>query len=306
MRIICRLYYNIAGGIVNGRQGRKARCFAFLRALYRQITGRARAIMPMTGGRSVVIAGETYLLINWLMDALCLIAAMRLCSLRARAGRIVLSALAGALLSMAALRMWGVRAGIYAVLPIGVLMALLAFGGRRMPSGLMPLLVAALLSAGLAQYLHMLGLSVPATALGCAPALLYAVHQLLKWQSRAGERAEIRLIFDSGGVSLDGLVDSGNCLRDPVTELPVVVVAYQAVREHMPQGMRCEEISTLPRGFRLICVRTAAGQRLLMCFRPRGLYVRDGRVWRAADAVVAVSPALQGRRALLPPTLNMQ
>ena len=82
-------------------------------------------------------------------------------------------------------------------------------------------------------------------------------------------------------------------------------VTTQAIRAYLPPGTRCEQLSTLPRGFRLICVRTASGKRLMMCFRPRGLYVRDGRVWRAADAVVAVSPCLHGRRALLPPTLNL-
>ena len=72
----------------------------------------------------------------------------------------------------------------------------------------------------------------------------------------------LSLLFERGGVSLDGLVDSGNCLRDPVTELPVVVVPYQAIRAYLPPGTRCEQLSTLPRGFRLICVRTALFFRL--------------------------------------------
>lgn len=253
----------------------------------------------------MVVIGEEYLLMNLLMDTLCLTAAMRLSSLRARPGRVLLSALAGALLSMIALSLWGLRASAYAALPIAVLMALLAFGLRRAPGGSARLLIAGLLSAGMAQYMHRLGLGGWAAALACAPGVLYAVHLLLRWQSRAGERADVRLLFERGGVSLDGLVDSGNCLRDPVTELPVVVVPYQAIRAYLPPGTRCEQLSTLPRGFRLICVRTASGKRLMMCFRPRGLYVRDGRVWRAADAVVAVSPSLHGRRALLPPTLNL-
>ena len=126
---------------------------------------------------------------------------------------------------------------------------------------------------------------------------------MLRWRSRAGERAELRLLFDTGGVTLDGLVDSGNLLRDPVTALPVVVAGYGALREHLPPGMECRDPATLPPGFRFICVRTAGGSRLLMCFRPRGLYIRSGAVWRAAQAVVAVSPALEGKRALLPPTL---
>ena len=83
----------------------------------------------------MVVIGEEYLLMNLLMDTLCLTAAMRLSSLRARPGRVLLSALAGALLSMIALSLWGLRASAYAALPIAVLMALLAFGLRRAPGG---------------------------------------------------------------------------------------------------------------------------------------------------------------------------
>ena len=42
----------------------------------------------------MVVIGEEYLLMNLLMDTLCLTAAMRLSSLRARPGRVLLAALA--------------------------------------------------------------------------------------------------------------------------------------------------------------------------------------------------------------------
>ena len=129
----------------------------------------------------MVVIGEEYLLMNLLMDTLCLTAAMRLSSLRARPGRVLLAALAGALLSMIALSLWGLRASAYAALPIAVLMALLAFGLRRAPGGSARLLIAGLLSAGMAQYMHRLGLGGWAAALACAPGVLYAVHLLLRW-----------------------------------------------------------------------------------------------------------------------------
>ena len=116
----------------------------------------------------MVVIGEEYLLMNLLMDTLCLTAAMRLSSLRARPGRVLLAALAGALLSMIALSLWGLRASAYAALPIAVLMALLAFGLRRAPGGSARLLIAGLLSAGMAQYMHRLGLGGSAAALAIA------------------------------------------------------------------------------------------------------------------------------------------
>lgn len=251
----------------------------------------------------MVISGEAYLGVNVLMDLMCLSAAGRLCHARARPARLLLASALGAGLSMAALRCWGARAAIYAVLPIALLMALTAFGPRGCPPGMAGLLLSGLTAAGLANALHRMGLNAWAAALCCLPALWYSLRLLLRWRSSAGGRAELRLLFAGGGVTLDGLVDSGNLLRDPVTALPVVVAPYAALRPHLPPGMRCGDLGTLPPGFRLIAVRTAAGSKMLMCFRPRGLYIRSGSVWRAAQAVVAVSPDMEGQKALLPPSL---
>ena len=260
-------------------------------------------MIDSVGGVGMVIAGEWYIACNLLMDLLCLEAAARLTGRRARAGRLLLSAALGVGLSMAALACWGLRAGVYTALPLALLMALLAFGPRGCPKGAAGLMLGGLMAAGMAGYLNRLGLSGWAAALCCMPALSASLRLLLRWRSRAGERAELRLLFPRGGVTLDGLIDSGNLLRDPVTALPVVVAAYDALREHLPPGVACRDLATLPRGFRLIAVRTAAGSRLLMCFRPRALYIRRGRVWQAAQAVVAVSPELSGRKAIVPPTI---
>ena len=243
----------------------------------------------------MVVIGEEYLLMNLLMDTLCLTAAMRLSSLRARPGRIALSALAGALLSMIALSLWGLRASAYAALPIAVLMALLAFGLRRAPGGSARLLIAGLLSAGMAQYMHRLGLGGWAAALACAPGVLYAVHLLLRWQSRAGERADVRLLFERGGVSLDGLVDSGNCLRDYLTHRPVIV---------MPQarGYRLFGLENTP--LRPIFADTAGGRQMMLCLTPEATILDNGQTKRAVEALLALSPGLGGNApALLPVSL---
>ena len=252
----------------------------------------------------MVLSGEAYIAANLLADLACLTAAQRLCGARASPGRLLLGAAAGTGLSMAALACWGVRAGVYAALPLALLMALLAFGPRQCPRGTAGLLGAGLLAAGGAAYLNRLGLAPWAAALCCLPLGCAALRLLLRARFQAGGRRELRLLFDGGGVTLDGLIDSGNLLRDPVTALPVVVAAYGALQPYLPEGMRCGDLSTLPPGYRLICVRTAAGSQMLMCFRPRGLYMRTGRVWSAAQAVVAVSPALRGNRALVPPALG--
>ena len=248
----------------------------------------------------MVIAGEWYVGINVLMDMACLAAAGRLCHLPCRPGRLAAAACAGTASSMAVLRCWGSRAGVFAALPIAALMALLAFGKRGCPRGMTGLMLWGVLTGGAASYLNRLGLNRWAAALCCLPAAAFALRLLLRETSRAGCRADVRLLMPGGGVTLDGLVDTGNLLRDPVTALPVVVAPGAALTPLLPPGTDCRNPDTLPPGFRLICLRTAAGSRLAMCFRPRGLYIRQGRVWQAAQAVVALSPELEGARALLP------
>ena len=251
----------------------------------------------------MTVPGEWYLSVNLLMDTACLAAAARLLGLRVSRPRLLAAAALGTGLSMAALACWGARAGVYAALPIALLMALIAFGARGCPRGAVGLMFGGLATAGIAGYLNRLGLNAWGAALCCLPPAGFALRLLLRARSRAGERADVRLLFDSGGVTLDGLVDTGNLLRDPVTALPVVVAPYGALRAHLPDGLSCRDLGTLPRGFRLIRVRTAAGAQMLMCFRPRALYIRRDRVWRTADAVVAVSPDMRDGRALLPPDL---
>ena len=85
--------------------------------------------------------------------------------------------------------------------------------------------------------------------------------------------------------------------------LMLLALVGAALAAHLPPGTDCLDPGTLPPGYRLILVRTAAGSRLMMCFRPRGLYIRRGRIWQAAEAVVAISGELEGARALLPAAL---
>ena len=262
-------------------------------------------MLCIRGDASVTIVGEWFVCANVLLDAACLHAVARSGGRRIRAGRIVLSSCLGTACAMASMIFWGYRAAVYAALPIAALMALLAFGAQGITDGMSRLMFLALAAAGAARVMHDLRWHALAVVLALLPGVMYFVRLLMKWRSHAGERAEIKLFFENGGVALDGIVDSGNMLRDPVTALPVVVVSFQAVQPLLPGGVVLDRYDTLPRGYRLISVHTAAGTALLMCFRPRALYVRHGRVWRAAEAVIAVSGALEGRRALLPPTMEL-
>ena len=252
----------------------------------------------------MTISGEWFICANVLIDAACLHAVSRMGAKRIRAGRIIAASLLGTLCAMAAMLCWGYRAAAYAALPIAAMMALITFGPRGTPRGMTRLMLLALLSSGLAHTLHSLGLHAVAVLLSLLPAVEFFLRTLQSARLQIGERAEVRLLFDTGGVSLCGIFDSGNLLRDPVTALPVVVVPFEAVQSYLPSGIDLERFETLPRGFRLLSVHTANGSRLMMCFRPRALFIRRERVWRALNAVVAVSGALSGDRAILPPGIE--
>ena len=253
----------------------------------------------------MTIMGEWFVCANVLLDAACLHAVARASGMRVRAGRMIVSSLLGTFCAMTAMACWGYRTAAYAALPVAALMALLTFGVRGTPDGMTRLMLLALITCGAAQVLHNLKLHSVAVVLAMLPAVYYFLQLLVKWRSHAGERADVKLFLEQGGVALDGIVDSGNMLRDPITALPVVVVAFQALKPHLPHTLVLGRLDTLPRGYRLLSVQTATGNALLMCFRPRALYIRHGRVWRAADAVIAISDALEGNRALLPPTIDL-
>ncbi len=252
----------------------------------------------------MIINGEWFVCANLLIDAACLHAAGRMSGRSVRAGRLMAASALGTLCAMAAMVFWGYRTAVYAALPIAALMALIAFGRRGTPRGLTRLMLLALCAAGAAHILHDLALHAAAIALALLPVIEFSLRTLQATRTQTGERAEIRLLFDQGGVSLQGIWDTGNFLRDPVTALPVVVVPYEAIAAYLPGDLQLDRFDTLPRGFRLLSVHTATGSRLMLCFRPRALFIRRERVWRAFSAIIAVSGSLHGNQVLLPPNIE--
>ncbi len=118
-------------------------------------------------------------------------------------------------------------------------------------------------------------------------------------------RAEVAVSLDAASAQLDGLIDSGNLLVEPISGLPVIVAARRAIAPLLPAGCDPTDLTTLPEGFRLVCMATASGNQLLMCFQPTTVRVRVARDWQPVEAIVAISlHALpEGDVALVPMTL---
>ena len=95
------------------------------------------------------------------------------------------------------------------------------------------------------------------------------------------------------------LRDSGNLLRFGGGGLPVIAAPEKLLRPLLPPGTDVRNLATLPRGWRLIRLRTAAGEKTAVAFEPDGaVLMRGGKKMRVRLAVAVVE--MPGKFALVP------
>ncbi len=113
---------------------------------------------------------------------------------------------------------------------------------------------------------------------------------------------QIEITVNDHCVSLIGLVDTGNDLRDPVSGLPVIVVDWDCLKGMMPDEVSCFFLSTwslvtakltelaIGRKLRLIPYESVSGNRgVLPGFKPDALFVVGKHGKLRKHAVVGVS-----------------
>ena len=145
-----------------------------------------------------------------------------------------------------------------------------------------------------------------------------------KWQRLFQVDLVIRLMDRE--VKVEGMLDTGNKLKEPISREPVVVVQYDALREILPQELKeyfdcaddmfpdliSEALTSSPLASRLCFIPyTSLGRKkgFLIGFRPQGLSLwdQDREVEVAQKAVIAVylQPFSEQAQyqALLPPDL---
>lgn len=112
---------------------------------------------------------------------------------------------------------------------------------------------------------------------------------------------QVELRVEDRAVILPAMLDSGNLLRDSVTNLPVLVIPHKAAGTLFPHVKDLSCLQGLPLGFRLLNVRTAAGSSLLPMFRPDEcrIYV-NGSACRAELLVAVAGREYSGVQALVP------
>lgn len=247
-------------------------------------------------------------LINLIIDYLLALGSARVCGLKLRRPRYLISAVFGAL--YAAVSVFpgtGFMSAMPVKLATGILMSLISFGKEQKfwrctavffsLSALFGGAVWALSqqsgdSLGSTLYVP---LSMPVLVLSFA--LIYALLSLVfrRTAKDAGRRIlDVKFSFDGRDAELRALCDSGNTLYDPITGSSVVICSAESLAEIIPECLDISdpaELISLPcysGRLRLIpysAVGTAGG--LLAAFRPDELTV-DGKP--RDDILIAISP----------------
>ena len=251
-------------------------------------------------------------LLSLLVDYLLCLLTARFCGVLLRRRRYFLAALLGALYAVAVFLpglQWMARPAVS--LCMAALMGLIAFGGERRLLRCCAAFLAVSASCGGLVWsiaLRVGTLRPPDGRLLLGGfALSYLLLSLLSHtrQRRAREaQVEVELRLGPERAVFRALLDSGNCLCDPVTQAQVMLVSPAALRPLFP-GLELlldeadpvalvELAAALPetRGrFRLLRCTSVGGRSLLPVFRPDAALVNG----RERDGLLAaVSPAAHG------------
>jgi len=112
---------------------------------------------------------------------------------------------------------------------------------------------------------------------------------------------QVELRVEDRAIILPAMLDSGNLMRDPITGLPVLVIPRRAALTLFPDVPDPSDLTSLPLGFRLLNVRTAAGSSLLPMFRPdRCRIYLNGRACDAQLLAAVAGREYSGVQALVP------
>jgi stage II sporulation protein GA (sporulation sigma-E factor processing peptidase) len=288
---------------------------------------------------AVEIYGDLLFLINLGMDALCLYLTGRLLHRRLSHIRIWVASALGGFYSVAALLMdTGQAVALLTDIAVCLAMCAISFGCKG-SEGLRRFLGTALLyfilsmalggiMTALYHLLNKLEFRLPADSEGEGMeawlfALLALPATLLSlWSGRVCRRAAsvpvctVEIEVGGRSVMLEGMVDTGNLLREPMSGR-AVLCADASLLPRLPaelaEGLRLDALSeaTARRGspyrLRLIPAATAEGTGLLAGFIPDRITLRwmhrGKEKSQSVDAVVAVSHHLQGVQLLVPAEL---
>ena len=282
-------------------------------------------------GQTVYV--DLFFLINFSMDFLCFYLTAQLLGIKARVGRWILAASLGGIYANAALFL-----GVGGILAIAIdlaacaLMCLVAFGGGRALLGRIPVYVAVSMTLGGFMTAIFALLNRAKLPLGTVEsdgisawtlALLAAVSAALTlaggrfFRRRSSKKyATVKISMGKKQTTLEAFCDSGNLLKEPISNKPCILVNTRAVRDVLPrqitdlaakQGVTGIESldSKLATRVRLIPTMTAVGGGMLIAVRVDKILICDDKEERETDALIALcnSDFGEGATALIPSEL---
>ena len=263
---------------------------------------------------------DLYFFINFSMDLLCLYLTSKLLSQRLSLLRGCLAAALGGLYANLSLFLGvgGVLELLLNFLSL-VLLCAVAFGRRgelrRLPlltlvfaavsatlGGVMTALYYLFNRTGIFDFLRGSdgdGISVWLfAALAAVSALLTLTGGRGAARKMSASEVELKITFEGRTVTLRGMTDSGNLLRDPVSGKPCIVADARRLRPIIPRELRegrdiLSKISSLRGDTRkriaLIPAHTATGENMLVGLRDAQIKINTGGKERDADAIIALS-----------------
>ncbi len=246
-----------------------------------------------------MLHGEGYLLGNMLLCGCALPLGGRLAGVSLPDVRSFLAALVVAgIAAVASLRV--PLAGLVS-LPVCVWLAFRSQGRAAVRRCAVTTLCASLLLGGAVSALMAHGVQ-PWPAVGWSLALEGAFYLLIRLLPCVmKEIRQVELKVGERSIMLPAMVDSGNLIRDPVTSLPVLVIPLRAAHALYPEAAVIDPLRPLPKGFRLLHVRTAAGSGLLPMFRPDRCWLYlDGRRQETRLLAAVAGREYRGTQALVP------
>lgn len=243
-----------------------------------------------------VVYADVLFIINFSMDFLILFSAGKLLHLRARALRLSLAAATGALYCIGSLFIRSNPLLLLCNILSALIICLIAYGKQDVKTYIRLVLLFLALSALLggavtAMYSAIDRLAGGANINSATPSelsdiplwlfiLLGAVSVLLSYVTGRIFRAGRSRAYANLEVSIDGrkqsfycMIDSGNTLKEPISSLPVAVVAESALTEEMREVFLSLRQGETPYPIRVIPTKTVTGSALLYGTLPDKVYV---------------------------------
>ena len=186
-------------------------------------------------------------------------------------------------------------------LPGAVYLCFRQHGGPACVRCTLMTLCASLLLGGAATAFISLGLP-PASSGALSVGLCLFAYLLMNLLPAAlCDIRQVELRVEDRRIILPAMLDSGNLLTDPITGLGVLVIPQKAARTLFPDVRDLTSLNSLPLGFRLLSVRTAAGSSLLPMFRPDECRIYlNGSACRAELLAAVAGRDYCGVQALVP------